>query len=105
MKIEENESLRYKIGERINNIRIEKGMSKEEFASFINICGQHLGRVIRGEAGLSVEKIIEVSKKTGYSTDYILLGKKNSLDKVSKDKIELAENQLKTAYNTLKTFF
>ncbi|MCI8486975.1 MAG: helix-turn-helix transcriptional regulator, partial [Clostridia bacterium] len=44
------------------------------FSKLINISGQHLGRVIRGEKGLSIEKIIDISEKTGYSTDYILKG-------------------------------
>lgn len=63
------------IGKRIEFIRNENHMTKEEFAKLINISGQHLGKVITGEKGLSIEKIIEISNKTGYSTDFILKGK------------------------------
>lgn len=62
------------IGKRIEFIRNENHMTKEEFAKLINISGQHIGKVITGEKGLSIEKIIEISNKTGYSTDFILKG-------------------------------
>ena len=68
------------IGKRIDYIRNQKNMSKDKFAELIGISGQHLGKVIGGESGLSVEKIIELSIKTGYPTDYILLGKELSID-------------------------
>lgn len=69
-----NKNIKEQIGKRIDFIRNKNNMTKEYFSKLINISGQHLGRVIRGEKGLSIEKIIEISEKTGYSTDYILKG-------------------------------
>lgn len=68
------QNIKEQIGKRIDFIRNKNNMTKEQFSKLINISGQHLGRVIRGEKGLSIEKIIDISEKTGYSTDYILKG-------------------------------
>ncbi len=69
-----SQNIKEQIGKRIDFIRNKNNMTKEQFSKLINISGQHLGRVIRGEKGLSIEKIIDISEKTGYSTDYILKG-------------------------------
>lgn len=84
---------RKSIGERIEHIRIEKGMSKEEFARLINMTGQQIGDIIRGKCGFSTEKLIEISNKTGYSSDYILMG----IDKqnIINTKVSDFENKLK----------
>ena len=70
----EKEKLKRNIGKRIDYIRCQKQMNKEQFARLINVSGQHFGKVVLGEKGLSLEKIIEISLKTGYSTDFILKG-------------------------------
>ncbi len=75
MKKEKN--LKKEIGNRIEFIRNKKEMTKESFAKLINISGQHLGKVITGQKGLSIEKIIEIAEKTGYSTEFILRGRIN----------------------------
>ena len=54
--------------------RHKMNITKESFADLIDVTGQHLGKVISGEKGLSIDKIIEISDKTGYSTDFILKG-------------------------------
>lgn len=69
-----SQNIKEQICKRIDFIRNKNNMTKEQFSKLINISGQHLGRVIRGEKGLSIEKIIDISEKTGYSTDYILKG-------------------------------
>ena len=69
-----SQNIKEQIGKRIDFIRNKNNMTKEQFSKLINIIGQHLGRVIRGQNGLSIEKIIDISEKTGYSTDYILKG-------------------------------
>lgn len=94
--------LKIEIGKRIDFIRTQNNMSKEKFAKLINITGQHLGKVINGESGLSIEKIIELSEKTGYTTDFILLGKKDSFDKKIKNSLTQAETDIENAYNKLK---
>ncbi len=68
------EKTKKEIGKRIEIIRNNMNITKESFADLIDVTGQHLGKVISGEKGLSIDKIIEISDKTGYSTDFILKG-------------------------------
>lgn len=102
IKNNNNDLLKIEIGKRIDFIRNQNNMSKEKFAKLINITGQHLGKVITGESGLSIEKIIELSEKTGYTTDFILLGKKDSFDEKIKTSLTQAESDIENAYNKLK---
>ena len=93
MKLEKKEVIKKDIGKRIEFIRNEKKMTKEDFAKLINISGQHLGRIIVGKKGLSIEKIIEISEKTGYSTDFILKGITNNSDVII-EKINKIKNNV-----------
>ncbi|MBO5005315.1 MAG: helix-turn-helix transcriptional regulator [Clostridia bacterium] len=100
--MEKKEIIKKDIGKRIEFIRNEKNMTKEEFAKLINISGQHLGRAISGEKGLSIEKIIELSEKTGYSTDFILKGITNKSDVINK-KISKIKNNINSINDIIKT--
>lgn len=101
--MESNENLKLEIGKRINFIRIQKNMSRDKLASLIGISGQHLGKVINGESGLSVEKIIELSIKTGYPTDFILLGKSLSFNSNIHDLLIQVKNATEATYKNLET--
>lgn len=93
-----NNELKIIIGRRINFIRLQNNMSKEEFAKYLGITPQHLGKVLSGASCLSIEKIVKLSKKSGYPTDYILLGKEASFEKnvneIIKHSIESTEESL-----------
>ena len=93
MKLEKKEKIKKDIGERIEYIRNQKNMTKEEFAKLIDISGQHLGKAISGEKGLSIQKIIEISDKTGYSTDFILKGITSNVE-IDNEKINLIKSNL-----------
>lgn len=103
MKLEKKEVIKKDIGKRIEFIRNEKKMTKEDFAKLINISGQHLGRIIVWKKGLSIEKIIEISEKTGYSTDFILKGITNNSDVIIEkiNKIKNNVNSINDIINTL----
>ena len=90
----EIDSQNIEIGKRIDFIRITKKWSKEELAKLLNITGQHLGSVIKGEVGLSTGKIINLSKISGFSTDFILLGNTKSVDEEMKILINVASKAL-----------
>lgn len=102
INLEKKEIIKKDIGKRIEFIRNEKNMTKEDFANLINISGQHLGRAISGEKGLSIEKIIELSEKTGYSTDFILKGITNNSDVINK-KISKIKNNIDSINDIIKT--
>lgn len=102
MKLEKRERIKKDIGKRIEFIRNEKKMTKEDFAKLINISGQHLGRIIVGEKGLSIEKIIEISEKTGYSTDFILKGITSNSDVII-EKINKIKNNINSINDIINT--
>lgn len=70
---------------------------------FCGISPQYLGTVESGENCLSIEKIVLLSQKANVTTDYILLGKENVIDKtLIKSITHLNETQLETSFNILK---
>ncbi|MCI9017259.1 MAG: helix-turn-helix transcriptional regulator [Clostridia bacterium] len=100
MKREKN--LKKEIGKRIEFIRNQKEMTKESFAKLINISGQHLGKVITGQKGLSIEKIVEIAEKTEYSTEFILRGKINPEADNLKKKINYIKNNIESIDEILR---
>lgn len=70
---------------------------------FYGISPQYLGTVESGENCLSIEKIVLLSRKANVTTDYILLGKENAIDKTLLKSIsDLSETQLETSFSILK---
>lgn len=91
------------ICKRIRIIRNNLNMNKNEFANFLEISPQYLGSVEKGENCLSVEKIILLSKKAHVSTDYILLGKDDLLDKkMLKNVMNLDDEKLDSCFSLIK---
>lgn len=93
--------LKQEIGKRIDYIRIQNKMSKNKLAKILNISAQHLGKVIDGESGLSIEKIIKLSIETGYSTDYILLGKEITANSNFKNLCIQTREKIEESYKNL----
>lgn len=64
---------------------------------------QYIGTIENGENCLSVEKIIKLAQKANVTTDYILLGKTNTLEeKLLKDLKNIKEEQLDSYFNVVK---
>ena len=95
--------LKIQIGKRIDSIRIEKGLTKDKLAKMLGISPQHLGHVIKGNSGLSVEKIAKLSKGTGYTTDYIIMGKESNIDKGIKELFIVTRKYFEEGYKNLET--
>ena len=97
------ESIRKKIGKRVAKIRSDMGMNKEQFASHIGISSQYLANLENGINCFSVEKLINFSKKVNVSTDYLLLGKTNSLYNNVKELVkDFTEEQVIIQLETIK---
>lgn len=62
-----------KTGDKILLCRKEAGLSQEQLASRLNISRQAVSRWETGEATPETEKIIQLSRLFGVSTDYLLL--------------------------------
>lgn len=65
---------RTEIGNRIRGLRKEKGLKISQLANEANISAGYLSDVERGESAISSEKLAEVAKVLGASTDYLISG-------------------------------
>ena len=62
------------VGERVERLRKELGMSRAQFGKLIGVTGQCIGMTERGVCGLSVGSVVKLCHATGVSADYILFG-------------------------------
>lgn len=69
-----------KTGDKILLCRKEAGLSQEQLASRLNISRQAVSRWETGEATPETEKIIQLSRLFGVSTDYLLLEELEKID-------------------------
>lgn len=91
------------INNRITIIRNKLNMNKNEFAKFLNITPQYLCSIEKGENCLSIEKIILLSQKANVSTDYILLGKQETLNENHlKNIMNIDQNQLDSYFTIIR---
>lgn len=72
---DENKTNSIETGKRIAFIRECMKMSQPKFAELVNISQNFLSQIENGNRGVSGETVARISNATGYSTDYILLGK------------------------------
>ena len=78
-------------GERIRQLRIQKGFTQERIAEELNIDQSFFGRIETGKKGCSVDLFIQLSTLFDVSLDYLILGRyHNALPKV------MDSTQLKT---------
>jgi transcriptional regulator with XRE-family HTH domain len=71
------------VGQRIKKLRLERKMSRDDFALMVGISGQHLGLVEKGKNGLSLSTMVNICDTTGASADYILFGAVDSAQEVA----------------------
>ena len=92
--MQNKELLKLEIGKRVQKIRVEiMHMSKNEFANLIGMKNQYLGTVESGQKGLTVEKVIEICNKTGVSSDFLLRGISNPLQKQAEEILSKYTNE------------
>ena len=95
--------MREDIGKRIEIIRENMNMTKEEFAKKIGISGQYLGLIEHGKNYLSIEKLKLLCDFTQLSADYILFGKNPNIINETKDVLsEFSDTQIEKGCKTLK---
>lgn len=61
------------IGEQIQNLRIQKGLTQERLAEMLEVSRQSISKWELGQAVPDVGKIIRMSELFGVSTDTLLL--------------------------------
>lgn len=90
------------IGLRIQEIRKEQNMTREELAEKAEISTKFLYEVEIGKKGLSAESVYKISQALSVSCDYLLTGegksRQSKLDKLSHRKIKQLERVIKLMY-------
>ena len=92
------------IGSRIRTVRESMPMTREQFAELINVSVSFLSQIERGNKLMSIEKLMEISTKTGFSTDYILFGdkaKSNYVSRISRMLQDCSNDVAEVAYEVL----
>ena len=62
-----------KFGNRLRNLRKQRGKTQEQLAAAVNIGTVHLGNIELGKRGLSIDLMIELSNVLNVSLDYLML--------------------------------
>ena len=62
-------------GERIRQLRTNRGYTQDEFAATMNIDRSFLSRVESGKKGCSVDMFVQISELFHVSLDFLILGK------------------------------
>ena len=63
------------IGSRIQQQRIELGLTQQDIYEKLDISQNHYSRIENGHTGMSFEILLQLSEMLNLSTDYILTGK------------------------------
>ena len=83
------DDIRKQIGWRIQEKRIEKGITAVDLSTYLNITANQVSRIERGCAGIDIYKLIVIFKILGVSADYILFGEmKEENITISKEQFE-----------------
>ena len=92
----------FEIGQRIQKIRKERGLTRENLAEKAEISTKFLYEVERGKKGISAESILKISVALSVSSDYLLLGEEKSrrskLNNLSEKQWKRLEKILKLMY-------
>ena len=68
------EDIKKNFGWRIQEKRLEKGITGADLGACLNISANQISRIERGCAGLDMVKLLVLCKVLGVSSDYILYG-------------------------------
>lgn len=80
-------------GKRIQELRRDRGMTQTQLAEYVGISSDNLGRIERGQQGVSIDLLIELADFFAVSMDYIALGRKM--------KVDVAKSMIRSAIDTL----
>ena len=69
-------------GKRIQELRRDRGMTQTQLAEYVGISSDNLGRIERGQQGVSIDLLIELADFFAVSMNYIALGRKMKVDAV-----------------------
>ncbi|MEO2153204.1 MAG: helix-turn-helix transcriptional regulator [Aquificota bacterium] len=85
------------IGEKIRKLRITKGLSQKELASYVGVTYQQIQNYEKGKSKIPVDRLIKIAEALEVSLDYFLKEFDNNHDRVPDSELEL----LKTYYKNI----
>lgn len=90
-------------GKRIQQLRIQRGCTQEEFAKALNIDRSNLSRIESGRRGCSLDLLVQISSIFGVTLDYLVFGqdKPNWVTVDSRERLKMGLEQL---INQLEAF-
>ena len=101
MKVKEeyeyNDEVKFSIGQRIQEMRMKKGMDSVVVADYIGVGRNQLSRIENGRANCTLPQLFIICKLLGCSSDYLLFGDAGK-------NVTITEEQSK-AINNLLTMF
>lgn len=74
---EYNSDVRFKIGQRIQMLRIDKKIAAVDLATILKISSNQMSRIENGRANCTISQLYVISQILGCSADYLLFGKKS----------------------------
>lgn len=90
------------IGLRIQEVRKERNMTREDLAEKAEISTKFLYEVEIGKKGLSAESVWKISRALSVSSDYLLMGegksKHSKFDNLSQKQLKRLEKIIKLMY-------
>ena len=93
------------IGNRIRTIRESLSLTREQFAELIDISSSFLSQIERGDKSMSIDTLMIISSKTGYSCDYILFGDSthsNFVGKINRMVSNSSDDVAELMYNVIR---
>lgn len=97
--------LHYQIGERIGGIRMNLNLSKAQFGQMTGLSGQYIGKIEKGEHGLTANTIAKICYATNISADYLLFGVKLPSQYIGTPVLEnLSPEQIQILFDIIKKF-
>ena len=80
MKVKEeyeyNDEVKFSIGQRIQEMRMKKGMDSVVVADYIGVGRNQLSRIENGRANCTVPQLFVLAQMLDCSVDYLMFGKK-----------------------------
>lgn len=85
---EYDENVQFKIGQRIQGKRIEKGIAGVDMAAYLDITANSYSRIERGEVKCDLPKLFVISQLLDVSADYLLFGRVNDNGSLTQEQID-----------------
>ena len=75
-------------GQQIQEARMTRGITQEEFAEEIDVSPSYYQKLERGVRTCSLDILVSIAEHLNVSTDYLLTGKRSSIKEIKKALME-----------------